>query len=66
MSIEEELALGSAALDAIGKIWTAVKDAKDGKVTAADALAGIEAVHGVLATNNTAADAELAAKFPAP
>lgn len=63
MSTEEELALVGAAFEAAAKIWAAVRDAKDGKITAADAMAGIDAVHNALAANNAAADAALAAKF---
>jgi len=66
MTLEEDLALVSAGLDAIGKIVSTLRDAKDGKISAADALAGIDAVSNALAANNAAADAALAARFPKP
>lgn len=64
MTLEEEIALGSAAFAAIEKIYNVVKAAKAGTMTAADALAEIEPTTKGLADNRAAAEAIVEQRFP--
>lgn len=63
MSIEEEIALGAAALSAIEGIIKAVAGAKSGTTSAADVLAKLNGLQASLQRNDTEADAELAHRF---
>jgi len=65
VTIDEEIALGSAALAAVEQIVKTVKDAKSGAITPAAALAALQSFDASIAANNAAADSALDAKFPA-
>lgn len=64
MTPDEEIALGTALLAGFEKLWSLYIAAKAGKVTAADATAGLKALTDDIAANNTAIDAEVAEKSP--
>lgn len=63
MKIEDELALASAALAAIGKIWSLVANAKAGHITMAEAQGKIAELHSRIDADRAAIDAAAATKF---
>lgn len=65
ISLEEGIELGLKAYKIITAIVHAVEDAKAGKITPTQAHKQIDALQDALALNDRAADAALAAKFPA-
>lgn len=65
MTGTEELALLQAAFAAGEAIWKVVEGARSGAVDPATATALISSTHATLVADDAAADAALAAKFPA-
>lgn len=64
MSVEEDIALATAALTAIEQIVAFVRGAKDGTIDPTAVLNALEAFSTSLTKNNAAADQALDSRFP--